>query len=544
MIRDFAQFLEQVENLHSDKLALSVWDGKEWHTLTYRELRRQSHETALLLQQAGIQKGDRVALLSPPSLAWVTHFFGILLNGAAVVPLDIKLTASEIQKLIGHSECKALVVDPGHLPAARNLRLSLDRPPKILVLDELQPLGWNEPMPLTCAQGNELAVICYTSGTLGAPKGVMVSTQNLLSNVESISTVTPDLKEDRMFSIVPMTHLYGLTVGLLYSLYEGMELVLAQSVEPEVIRFCLKEKHITHLMCVPLFLKMIRQGILQRVATEKSRFSQKVFHTLLFICRWLPLNPLKRRLFAPIHQALGGRLVRFLSGGAELNNSLYDFYKAVGIPVFNGYGLSETSPIVCSNVVGSERRGTVGRPLPGVEVQIDQPDAETHTGEIWVRGSLVFQGYFKDPELTRMVLTEDGWFKTGDIGYRDRGGYLHICGRSKALIVLASGKKVHPEEVEEIISQSPWVKACAVVGVRDSSQLGESVVAFVQPPDDRLKNFTLVELQRQIQSEVLRLTQDLAYFKRPQRVVVRTEPFVLTSTMKIKRDVLAKEVQG
>ncbi|RZA05117.1 MAG: long-chain fatty acid--CoA ligase, partial [Proteobacteria bacterium] len=244
-------------------------------------------------------------------------------------------------------------------------------------------------------------------------------------------------------------------------------------------------------------------------------------------------------LFRSIHEKLGGRLRGAVSGAAPLDPATFQFFRAIGAPIYEGYGLTETGPVISVNHPGKARKGSAGQPLPGLEVKIANPDAEG-SGEILTRGPHLMQGYFRNEELTREAIDADGWFHTGDLGRLDRG-YLRITGRLKGLIVLPSGKKVHAEEVEQALSRSRYFQDVCVIGMRHGDK-GELLTAVIYPAEDFAA--AAPDRHKEIEREAMRVCRDLSAFKQPQRIIVRDAPFAKTSSGKVKRHVVLAEVNG
>lgn len=545
-IASFSDFLNAFASVYQDKTAISIFQNDAWNTITFKELEKKSRVTAAQLQEAGLKKGDRVAMLAPSSIEWIIHFFGVLLCGGIVVPFDVKLTEDEIKILVRHCEPKFLICSSSFREVARTLRHVSETPIKVMTLDESQDQG-------ALIQSNfipveifawDLAVICYTSGTSGAPKGVEIKVETLLFQAQSLAKVTTDFEDDEvMVTILPLNHLYGLSAGIMYCMRLGIELCFVYELTPQAINLCLRERKATLLLAVPLYVKLVMRAIRASVLDQKGKAVAKVIDALISSANSVPSTAYKNLLFSKIRERLGGRLKRFICGGAELELPVYNFFSAINIPVYVGYGLTETGPVIAVNTPVAVRSNSVGLPLPGVEVRIDKESPERNSGEIWTRGPHVTSGYFKDKELTNSVLTDDGWFKTGDIGYIDEGGFLFIKGRQKTLIVLSSGKKVHPEEVEGVISQSEKVRLVCVLGVPRDGTSEEIVTAVVLPTDAEIENAkgNSQALYDSLKADIDRVCAQLSSYKRPAEIAIRTEMFTMTTSLKIKRDIALKD---
>lgn len=296
------------------------------------------------------------------------------------------------------------------------------------------------------------------------------------------------------------------------------------------------------MVVVPLFLKMLK-GSIEREAERAGPLRRRLFRAALAMARWLPARSVKRLLFHSVHRRLGGALAEFISGGAPLDPQVARFFQRLGFSVYQGYGLTESSPVISANTARHNRLGSVGRPIPGVSVRIQRSGSGEGDGEVLTRGPHVMKGYFGREDLTREVIDKEGWLHTGDLGRTDREGFLYITGRAKNLIVLGGGKKVSPEEVEEVLSRGPAVKEVCVVGRRSKRGVlegTEEVWAVVVPEDSLAQQLreSPGALEEEVREEIRRLSLDLAPYKRPARVVLRPEELPRTATRKVRRPLL------
>jgi long-chain acyl-CoA synthetase len=289
---------------------------------------------------------------------------------------------------------------------------------------------------------------------------------------------------------------------------------------------------------------MLLRGIKKKLETTAGIAKRGMFAAMVASMARAPVKPLQNLFFRQIHESFGRSLKEIVCGGAALDPETASFFRAINIPVFIGYGLTETGPVVSLNSHEHNRVRSVGRVVPGVEVRIEKKNPEDFGGEIWIRGPNVMNGYFKNPELTAEAITPEGWFRSGDIGWLDDDGFVYVQGKQKALIVLQSGKKVHPEEVEDVLARSPLIKDVCVIGATARNHSGETTTAVVFPTEDALKAHPDdATLEAAIRREVKTLCQELATYKRPVRLIVRRTPFVMTTSMKIKRDALRVELE-
>jgi long-subunit acyl-CoA synthetase (AMP-forming) len=544
--KNFHEFLELCAKSYGDHTALSMWRDNRWITLSYKDVLDKARSVARQLRTAGMQFGDHACLLGESSPEWVIHFYGALIAGGVVIPLDPKLTPSELGNIVAHCEPRFFIAAPSHRETARKLKGVPAKPYKIWSLDEVgyDSLLDPEALPEDPRTSDQTILISYTSGTSGAPKGVMLSARSLLFEAIALRVMDPEGEKSVTLTILPLNHLYGLSAGLIFAMSCGTEFCMAHDLQPQAIVHCLKSRHVTRLFAVPLFAKMLLRGIKRKVEENSGVAKRGIFWAAVKSMARSPIRPLQNLFFREIHENFGSSLKQMVCGGAELDPEAANFFRAINIPVFIGYGLTETGPVVSANTVADNRARSVGKVIPGVEVKIVKKNPEDFGGEIWIRGPNVMNGYFKNPELTAQSITPDGWFLSGDVGWVDSAGFLYVLGKQKALIVLSSGKKVHPEEVESVLSRSPLIKEVCVIGLASRNEGGEVPTAVVFPAEDLLKKYPeSKDLKPLIRKEVDELSQELAPYKRAIRLVIRRTPFVLTTSMKIKRDVLRAEME-
>lgn len=516
---DLLRYLESRFARFADRPALRREDADAGSEVSYAELRAGIARTAATLRSAGVTAGTRVALLSENRPAWVIALLAALRAGATVVPLDPKLGVAELATLLGHARPLLVLASQAHraraAEAAPGVRIiSLDEPPT--------PSGVG--LPLERRASDDTALIIYTSGTTGDPKGVAITLGNLLYQVRAVDAAIGPQGRERFLSVLPLCHLYELICGLLVPLSRGALVVYpaSETLLPAELARIMKRRRITSIVGVPLLYRALLRGIdvqLQRA----SRAARLVVAAAGALAAAIPVAAVRRVLHAPVLRALGGSLRQLYSGGAALDVEVARGFERMGLRIFQGYGLTETSPVIALNTPRAYRLGSVGRPLPGIEVRIS-PE-----GEIQTRGPHVMRGYVDRPDLTAAVLDADGWLRTGDLGHLDADGYLHVTGRAKDVIVLGGGKKVYPDEVEQLLAQHPAFAEVCVLGVTGRRGHEEVCAVVVPTADDPLD----------AEAEVARALASLAAFKRPTRVVVRREPIPRTTTRKAKRAELA-----
>jgi long-chain acyl-CoA synthetase len=498
-----ARWLHQGDEQVAARLAIATRTANGWSELTYRDLDWRAAGVSAQLAERGVQPGDPVVLLCESGGDWVAAFLGILRRGAVAVPLDLKLTADELAQLWARSRPAAAIVSKA------NATRCPDGPPLLDAEADFHPDG---AQPDVARALTDPAVLVWTSGTTGRPKGVVLSLANVDYVVEAANAVQGTRSTARWLSVLPPNHLLELSCGLLPALATGSSTFVARTVVPHDLAGLMAETRASQMVVVPMVLKLMQRHI-QSQARKADR-SARALRSALRAAAALPSRPLRRAMLAPLHRRLGCNLRAFYCGGAPLDPELVTFFDALGLAVYAGYGLTEAAPTVSMNTPRHHRLGSVGRPLPGTEVRIGDE------GEILVRSPGVMVGYWDDEGATAEVIDADGWLHSGDLGRLDEDGYLYVTGRIKTLIVLDTGKKVQPEEVETALARSDLFAEVCVVG-RRRPEGGEQVCAVVVPtpafsasyPDGSARQEAAAE-------EVRRLTAGLSGYKRPALVRV------------------------
>lgn len=516
--RTVHRILEDRAEASGGRVALAIRESGAWREITYADLSLRVRAVSGFLVRSAIGGGDRIAMLSESRPEWAIAFLGAVRNGATVVPLDPKLTVHELGPILADCTPRLLFTSKRFVDTALELARVTPSLEGIVLLQE-DPRHPDLPSLATLKHGpgtrerepslHDCAVIAYTSGTTGRPKGVRISYGSLAFQADCFERAF-DLTEDEVFlSMLPLNHLFELTCGLLSVLNAGAQVAYCESLFPDEIAEAMRERRATRMLTVPLFLRALRRGLESRIGRADAPA-------------------------ANILDAFGGRLASLHSGGAPLERSVAEFFERLGLRVFEGYGLTETSPVIATNVPGASRAGSVGPPLPNTELRIASSAGEEQ-GEILVRGPHVMLGYYGQDELTREVLDPDGWFHTGDLGCVDGDGFLHVTGRLKSLIVLPTGKKVQPEEVEAVLAASPCVKEVCVLG--RVAGAGEEVQAVAVPSDALLQRVgpDPEKLHAAIETDFAERCKVLAAFKRPVRIHVLARELPRTTTGKVRR---------
>ena len=516
-------------------------EGRGRVALTRKELCGKAAALARDLMDAGVKPGDFVALLAPNQPEWGVGYFGTLLAGGVLVPLDVNLKEGELANILEKARPVCLVTGTQEEERSRTLAGDLALTCAVLRFDverEIDPVASLDVLPGADRGPDDLALVSFSSGTTGTPKGVMLSHGNITSNVSAVLEPFFAGEDDVFLSILPLHHMFESTGGFLIPLAAGARVHYLSSLNPRLLVEAMQNEGITICLMVPALARLIHKRIMSNVDSLSG--AKKLVFKMLFGISGACLSMgfrVGHLLFSQVKKNLGPNLRYFASGGAALDPKIARDLLIFGIEVLQGYGLTETSPVTHANPPGVPNRiGTVGPPIPGVEAQIMPVEgADEGEGEILIRGSNVMQGYFENPELTAEVL-RDGWFHTGDIGRLDSDGYLTICGRSKNVIVSEAGKNIYPEEVEEQLLESEWFQDVCVIG-RKTPRGGEEVFAVVvldpeaDLPEEDEKRSALTD------SELKRLSTHLADYKRVAGFFLwPEEELPKTTTRKHKRE--------
>ena len=523
--------------------------------ITYANMAIIVHNVSGMLSTLGVGKGDKVALIGENSPNWGMAYLAITSMGAVVVPILPDFSGHEMEGIINHSEAKAVFVS-AKLYGQLNTK-NLPGVIAYILLNNLQPFDESVTTPpagmlyetpiadankvyddyeLPFPNENDLAAIIYTSGTTGRPKGVMLTHKNLVSNVLSTLMIQEVTETDRFLSILPLSHTYECTIGFLIPMATGAVVYyLDKPPTPNVLIPAMQVVKPTMILSVPLVIEKIYKSKIKSELTSTS-LKRKLYS-------FAPTRKLLHRIAArKLHETFGGNIRFFGIGGAKLSFEAERFLHEGRFPYSIGYGMSETSPLLTGSSPKLVRFRTAGFCIPGQELKLLNPDPKSGEGEIIVRGSNVMVGYYKDPELTQTMFI-DGWLRTGDLGHIDRDGYVEIRGRSKNMILTASGENIYPEEIEDVINKHELVAESLVYELRGK------LVARVHLNREALEKYyenikhTAKDLQhtaedstRKVLDEIMTFVNTkVSKFARLNQIVEQREPFVKTPTQKIKR---------
>lgn len=499
-------FTTSVARYANSPVLIQPVEGAGMSTLTYNELQECVHGFAGYLQKQQIEKGDRLLLWSASRSEWLIAYFGTLLIGAVIVPLDVNTKENFLARIAEITEAKFLITTSKQYSELKQPSLPL------IDIDALPQQDTIDTTKLPTIIGDDLAEIVFTSGTTGNPKGVMLSHNNIVSNAIAAVKAVNIKSDDRTLSILPLSHMFEMTIEVAM-VYIGASNVYARSLVPDTLLKLLGSQHVTCMVLVPQALQLFFNGIEREVRRQKK---EKAFQFLLKVAAYLPFS-WRRRLFRSVHTRFGGHFRFFVSGGAYLPPKLGHAWENMGFRVIQGYGATECSPVVSVNPHNDHNLKSVGKALPGVEIGVGDDQ------EVLVHGPNVALGYWKNPEATAEAF-QDGWYHTGDLGYLDAKGDLYLKGRKKNLIVLANGLNVYPEDIENALRTNPLVKDAIVVELREPDQAPE--VHAILLMDDASKAKAVIQ----------QANKQLAAHQQIRGFTVWPEPdFPRTHTLKVKR---------
>ena len=591
--RDLANMFWERVNLTPDRVGQKYKQDGKWVELTYKEVGEKVRKFALGLLALGMKKGDKLSLLSENRPEWLWTDFATLSVGGVLVTIYATNTPEQVAYIIKDSESRFVVVSNNNqlqkvlakkkeLPTIERIIIFdpikdiTDKDPMVMSLEDLLKLGESYEKPeelderLKSIEPDDLASLIYTSGTTGDPKGVMLSHKNFLSNVEAVMKLIDFKEDDIALSFLPLSHSLERMGGHFTMVYAGVPIAYAESIDklPQNLR----EVRPTIMISVPRIYEKVNARIVEQVE-KSSPVKKAIFKWALDVGskvsrlkqqkKPIPL-PLKLQLaladklvFSKLKEAVGGRIRYFVSGGAPLAREIAEFFHAAGMLILEGYGLTETSPVITVNTPDAYKFGTVGKPIPGVEVKI------ADDGEILCKGPNVMKGYYKKPEATKEVFDEEGWFHTGDIGELDEDGFLRITDRKKEIIVTSGGKNIAPQPIENMLKMNKFIEQVCLIGDRRKfisaiivpdfaaleSWAKEQGIEFSNR-EELVKNPKVLELYQKVIDEV---NSKLAKYETIKKFVLSPIEFsqenkMLTPTLKVRRKVVmrtfAKEIES
>ena len=543
---------DALDRYSSEVCLIEAERDREKLRLTYSDFKEIALPLARALEDADFDANDRAAIIMTNQSKWLISAYAIFYCGGVLVPLDYKLSAAEHLQLLAHSKAKVLVVEY-HLWRAIMQSPQFHAIATKIVLVTEAPLGaelagafrWEDfkrkgSPDFVMRQKDDVACIVYSSGTGGRPKGCVLTHENYLEQCRSLTAWYPFWPGVRYLSILPTNHAIDFMVGFIGPFVCGACVVHLRTLRPEFVRDAFVRYRITYVALVPMILKNLEKGLRAKF-DELPKWKRTLLDTMIssnrLLTRGRPNVRLSRMLLRNVHRGFGGELLALITGGAFIEPSTTQFFYDLGLPVVNGYGLTEAGTALTLNDLKPFRADTVGKPLPGVELRILNPDAEG-IGEVAARSKTVMSHYLDDPELTLETIVE-GWLLTGDLGRFERHGHLQLFGRKKNMIVTEGGKNIYPEDIETVFDGLP-VKEYAIYAANyiwPAKELGsrEALVLIVRLEQNQKVDSALLE-------DISTRNRHLPDFKRVSGYLVWDRDFPRTASMKIKRQLLAEEI--
>ena len=540
----FIDYIEQSIIKNWDKDALTDYKGI---TLQYKDVARKIAKFHIVLESAGIQPGDKIAVCGRNSAHWAVTFLATITYGAVIVPILHEFKADNIHNIVNHSEAKLLFVgdqawenlNEDAMPLLEGIALLTDFSPlvsrneKLTYAFEHRNAIYGRQYPKNfrpehiCYRKDhpeELAIINYTSGTTGYSKGVMLPYRSLWSNVAYCFEMLPVKPGDHIVSMLPMGHVFGMVYDFLYGFSAGAHIYfLTRMPSPKIISQSFSEIKPRVISCVPLIVeKIIKKDILPKVDSTIGKLLLKV-----------PIvnDKIKSLARQAAMEIFGGNFDEIIIGGAPFNAEVEAFLKKIGFPYTIAYGMTECGPIICSSRWETLKLASCGKATSRMEVRIDSPDPETHAGEIVCRGMNMTLGYYKNPEATAQIIDANGWLHTGDLGTLDEEGYVTVRGRSKNLLLTSSGQNIYPEEIESKLNNMPYVAESLIVLQH------EKLVAMIYPDfDDAFAHgLQQTDIQKVMEQNRIELNQQLPNYSQISKIKIHFEEFEKTAKKSIKR---------
>ncbi|MCU7495817.1 MAG: AMP-binding protein [Ignavibacteria bacterium] len=551
-IDSIQEMILQSARKYENKLAVEDISNTPISRLNYGELLEKILKFGAALKKMGIKERTHIAVISENRVQWGITYLTAACFNYIIVPIDRNLKTNEVLNIIHESDTEVIVFSDSFSQMLaekksmlKKLRtfISMDSASEengfLFMKDLIEKESPAKLQELPKINSEELFEIIFTSGSLGRAKGVMLSQRNLAANLIDMVSMLFMYPEDRFLSVLPMHHTYECTCGFLCPLYSGSSVHYARSLK--TILDDVQKVQATMFLGVPLLFDKIFKKIYKSI-NEKKLTSVIIKPMILAsdILTKVGWKNSKKKIFAEIHGKFGGRIRFFIAGGAAPDPEVAKGLREFGFGFLQGYGLTETSPIVALNQEHSFKDDAAGLILPNIEARICDPDAEGN-GEIWVKGPNVMLGYYNNEKATNDTF-EDGWFKTGDIGRFDEDGFLHISGRKKNVIISKSGKNVFPEEIEDILNRSPFVSECFVYGEDDlkqteiiAAQIVVDAEAFIELSESKNVKITSEMMNEVMSQEIEKVNKQLPSFKQIKKFYIREQEFEKTTTQKIKR---------
>lgn len=556
--KNVKEIIKDAVSKYPDCVAFTIKNknGKNvsYKKITYKELNEDINAFGTALLSIGL-KGKRVAIIGKNRYEWVLSYVSVLNGVGIAIPLDKGLPEQEIITSLQRSKADVIIFEENMADLMKKIKdenttnlktfILMDNIekydflniPKLIEKGKEEVKKGNKEYINAEIDNNKMSVILFTSGTTSLAKAVMISHRNIASNVAALRYEQPFCSTDTNIAFLPFHHMYGSTCILLM-ISAGVNNVFCDGLRH--IQENLKEYKVSVFVCVPLILEAMHKKIMHTIdktgQRKKFEFGKKLSKALLKVG-----IDIRRKIFKTVLDELGGEVRAIISGAAALNKQVAEDFNAFGIYTVEGYGLTETAPVVAGENIHTMGHNSVGKPLCNVEVKIEDPNEEG-IGEIAVKGPNVMLGYYENEEDTKAVL-KDGWFYTGDLGYYNKKGYLCIAGRQKSVIVLKNGKNIYPEEIETLINTLPYVEESMVFGYPKGDDL--IISAKIVYNKEYFRNTSKEDIEDRIWKDIKDINKELTIFKHIKKIIVTDEPMIKTTTAKVKRfEEIKKILQG
>lgn len=563
-LNNFRELVERYENEYSEKIAFTYKENpksKEFINISYSKFASDIKSLATSLIHLGLSK-KRVAIIASNRYEWCVSYLAITTSDTVVVPLDKSLPDNEIESLIKRSEVEGIIFDKKHIDVLKNLKASNTTNLKhlicmdntddkdvtnysVLVSKGKSLLENDDQKYQNIKLDNEkMSIMLFTSGTTAISKAVMLSQANICADIYALSQMTDIRREDIFLSFLPLHHTFESTCTFLYGTSCGITVAFSDGLR--YVANNLKEFNVTGFVSVPLMLEIMYKKIDKAIEEQGKK---KLVKTMSSVCNFLLKFgiDIRRKVFKTILNSFAPNLRVLIAGGAPMSKDAIECFVNLGINLLQGYGLTETSPVLAGENDKYKKAGSVGFALPGITIEIDNPNDEG-IGEIKAKGPTIMKGYYENEEATNEVL-KDGWFYTGDLGYIDKEGYLFITGRKKDVIVLKNGKNIYPEELEILINKLPYVAESLVFGMPDSKKddlvLSAKIVYNKDVMKEMFEDKVVTDYHDIIWQDIkAQINKQMPAYKSIRDIIVTDEPLTKTTTQKIKRHEEIKKILG
>lgn len=547
-------------DLYKNKLAMEDLTTYPISKLSYKELLDHVLRFGKGLENLGLKSGTHISLIGENRVQWGLAYLTALAFNHVIVPIDKNLSTNEILNIIHESDSEAIIFSDTFSAMIKESRGVFKNLSHFISMDLAGENEWVYSMPqiikdslpehiseLPKITPDETAEIIFTSGSLGRAKGVMLSQKNIASNLMAMTKMIQITKDDRFLSVLPIHHTYECTCGFLCPLFMGSSVHYARSLK--TVAEDMQKAKPTIFLGVPLLYDKLFKRVMKNIREDKIK--SKVVPPLIKIsslAEKIGWKSLPKKIFKELHERFGGNIRLFIVGGAAPDPNVAKGLREFGFNFVQGYGLTETSPILALNQIDNFKDDSAGIPLSGIEIKINNPTTDG-IGEIFAKGPSIMLGYYKNEMLTQEVF-ENGWFKTGDLGYMDDEGFLHIAGRKKNVIIAKDGKNVFPEEIEDILNRSRYILEALVMGEKDSkhdeviaAQIVIDAEAFIEYSNKNNVKITKELIYERINKEIKEVNKELPVYKQIRKFYIREKEFEKTTTQKIKRYLVSKETE-